>query len=201
MKPHRLVSIALVGAILVCSGGWAEASIVARAAARVAMKKAAEKHAGNAAGKSAAFLAAQTAVKKAASQAQAMRMQAAYQQDRLRDARTLAKPLGKDRVVQRYTSEERARIEAKQGLGRGIHTTSSIARGRPLSREHAQARYGLKTPPSVRTTWIIPAGTKVKLNKVVGGTAGVGESRLSSSVPPASRLNPPVRLPSQAARQ
>lgn len=201
MKPRRLLSLALVGTLMVFSGNWAEAGLFAKAAARVVMKKTAEKQASNAVSNSAATLASRGAANKVAGQSHAVRMQTAYQRDRIRDAKTSAKPLAKDRVVQRYTSANQARVEAKMGLGRGIHTTSTIARGRPLSRENAQARYGLKTPPGVRTTWVIPAGTKVKLNKVVGGTAGVGELRVSGNVAPANRLSPPVRLSTQAARQ
>jgi hypothetical protein len=67
--------------------------------------------------------------------------------DRARDAATPAAALGRERVVQRYTSAAQAEKEAAGGIAPGSHMTSRSARGRPLSAEGAQGKYGLMEPP------------------------------------------------------
>jgi hypothetical protein len=101
-----------------------------------------------------------------------------------RDAATLVKPLSKSRYVYRYATKGRAVKEAHGGLGKNRHTTSGVTSGRPLSAVEAQHRYGLPTKPEVRSTWYLPKGTPVRMNKVMYGKPGYGE------ITPSKRIEP-----------
>lgn len=153
-----------------------QASVLGKAAARAAAKKAAAKHA------------AKSVATQTAKEAEAARLAAIYKKDLARDAKTVAKPLAKEQQVHRYTTAKQAQKEVKSGLQPGTHTTSALAQGRPLSGNHAKDRYGLEKSPTVRTVWRLPAGTKVKKNKVVGGEPGVGELNVSETVSPSNYL-------------
>ncbi|OQX07109.1 MAG: hypothetical protein BWK76_25300 [Desulfobulbaceae bacterium A2] len=109
-----------------------------------------------------------------------------YLADLKRDAGTPAKPLPSDRVVNRYVSGEQAALEAEQGLKagkNGVHTTATVDKGRP-SASAAQEKYALEASPEVRETWMLPKGTLVKPNKVIGTTRpGTGELNVSQDIP------------------
>jgi hypothetical protein len=102
-------------------------------------------------------------------------MKKMFRMEAARDATTVAKPLVKPRTVYRYTSSERAAQELKQGLAPERHMTSVARRGRPLSPEAAQRRYGLLDKPDVRETIRLPQGFSARHNRVFGGEAGLGE--------------------------
>ena len=101
-------------------------------------------------------------------------------------AATAAKPLVKPLTVQRYTSSAQANREIKAGLAAETHMTPHAARGRPLSPESAQRRYGLTKPPEVRETVRLPAGQPVRHNKAQGGEPGQGELTSTQPVPKGS---------------
>ncbi|OQX16220.1 MAG: hypothetical protein BWK76_11910 [Desulfobulbaceae bacterium A2] len=49
----------------------------------------------------------------------------------------------------------------------------------------AQEKYALEAAPEVRETWLLPKGTLVKPNKVIGTTKpGTGELNLPNDLPP-----------------
>jgi hypothetical protein len=104
--------------------------------------------------------------------------------DLLRDRATPARSLVKDRSVFRYTTKERARLETSAGLSEGTHFTSHSASGRPLSAASAQRRLGLPTRPTVREKVVLRKGTRVRLNKALGGKRGYGEISLAQHAPP-----------------
>ena len=95
--------------------------------------------------------------------------------DMARDKKTKAKPLLKDRTVYRYTTKERAKIEAKKGIAPGSHVTAKGGPGRPLSAAEAKHRYGLKETPEVRESVELKKGDKVRSNRVIGGEKGTRE--------------------------
>jgi hypothetical protein len=95
--------------------------------------------------------------------------------DLMRDAATAARPLAKSRKVFRYTTRKQSVREARHGLAPDRHMTARTVRGRPLSPETAQRRYGLPNKPEVRETWKLRSGTPVRSNKALGGTPGTGE--------------------------
>jgi hypothetical protein len=101
-----------------------------------------------------------------------------------RDAVTLVKPLSKPRYVYRYATKARAVKEANGGLPKNRHTTSVVTTGRLLSAVKAQQRYGLPTKPEVRSTWYLPKGTPVRMNKVMYGKSGYGEISTSTRIEP-----------------
>lgn len=104
--------------------------------------------------------------------------------DLVRDRATPARSLVKDRSVFRYTTKTRARLETRAGLSAGTHLTSHSASGRPLSAAAAQRRLGLPTRPAVREKVVLRKGTRVRLNKALGGKRGYGEISLAQHIPP-----------------
>ena len=92
-----------------------------------------------------------------------------------RDAITTAKALPASRTVQRYTTLQQAKREVRFGLPPGTHMTPGLRRGRPLSGDGAARRYGLLRHPTARETIVLPVGTPIRVNKALGGKAGVGE--------------------------
>lgn len=113
----------------------------------------------------------------------ALQLEQAYARDRLRDAATPARPLGKPRRVQRYTNAASAERAQKSGLPADTHMTSGVARGRGLSAETAQQRYGLRAAPQRVLTIELPAGTPVRSNKVLAGAPGLGEITSPQRIP------------------
>lgn len=95
--------------------------------------------------------------------------------DRQRNAATKAVPLAKPKTVHRYTSVEQARRESRRGLEPGAHMTANARRGRPLTAENAQQRYGMPTTPSAGETIRLLANTLMRPNKVLVGPLGYGE--------------------------
>lgn len=118
-----------------------------------------------------------------ASATRAAKINQAYSRDLTRDAATPAKPISSPRRVQRYVSEQQAKVEREHGVPAGSHMTSNVPRGRGLSAESARARYGLREPPQRVLTIELPAGTPVRSNRVLGGTPGYGEITATSPVP------------------
>ena len=103
--------------------------------------------------------------------------------DLLRDRTTPVHALSKNRTVFRYTTRAQARQEFRSGIRPGSHLTARATAGRPLSPVQAQRRYGLPRRPEVRETIRLPKGYPTRPNRVVGGTAGVGEFTSSKRVP------------------
>jgi hypothetical protein len=104
--------------------------------------------------------------------------------DLTRDAATVAKPLARPRQVWRYTTRQRAAVDARSGLAPRSHMTARVTRGRPPSPETAQRRYGLLNGPEVRETWRLPAGTPARSTKALGGAPGMGEITSTKRLPP-----------------
>jgi hypothetical protein len=109
---------------------------------------------------------------------------AALRRDAIRDHATPARPLAKERHVQRYTTREQAAKELTRGIPPGRHMTAQASPGKPLHARAAQRRYGLPSRPEVRETIRLPQGQPVKSNKVVGGSPGVGEVTSTKRIPP-----------------
>ena len=103
-----------------------------------------------------------------------------------RDAITTAKALPASRTVQRFTTLQQAKREARLGLPPGTHMTPGLRRGRPLSGDGAARRYGLLRQPTARETIVLPKGTPLRVNKALGGKAGVGELTSPRRVPSAA---------------
>jgi hypothetical protein len=104
--------------------------------------------------------------------------------DLLRDLVTRQQQLTGARTVYRYVSAEEARVVRQRGIGAAAHFTSSAGPGRPLTGRHAGARFGLEGQPTHRVAVQLPAGTRVKFNKTLGGEAGWGEVVVMQNVPP-----------------
>ena len=119
--------------------------------------------------------------------------------DLVRDRATPARSLVKDRSVFRYTTRTRATLEKRSGLAAGTHLTSRSISGRPLSAAAAQRRLGLPTRPSVREKVVLSKGTRVRLNKALGGRQGYGEISLAQRIPP-TNIRRVVRLRKTAPR-
>jgi hypothetical protein len=111
------------------------------------------------------------------------RIEQAYARDAIRDAATPAKSAPTVRRVQRYTSTAQAEREAREGISAGSHMTPNVARGRGISSDTAQARYGLAEKPEQVMTIEIPAGTPLRSNKALGGAAGRGEVIATTPIP------------------
>lgn len=111
------------------------------------------------------------------------RMLATIERDAERDRASAIKVLERDRLVSRYTTAARARTEMRAGLTAGTHVTSRLRTGRPLGAERAQARYGLPVRPQAREKLLLPKGTKVRMNKALGGEPGVGEITVAGRAP------------------
>jgi hypothetical protein len=92
-----------------------------------------------------------------------------------RDNKTKTKSLPQDRTVYRYTTKDKAKIEAKKGVAPESHLTTKGGPGRPLSAAEAKRRYGLEKSPDVRETVELKKGDKVRSNRVIGGERGRGE--------------------------
>jgi hypothetical protein len=114
--------------------------------------------------------------------------------DAWRDLFTPIRRLEKPRSVFRYMSEAEARAVGSRGVAAGRHFTATAGPGRPLGGARAAERYGLPTVPSRRVTATLPAGTRVKANKVLGGARGVGELKVLDPVAK-EQVKAPVRLP------
>jgi hypothetical protein len=106
--------------------------------------------------------------------------------DLLRDRATHVRLLSKDRAVFRYTTKAQARQEIRKGIRPGRHMTARATAGRPLSPALAQRRYGLPQQPEVRETIRLSKGQPVRLNKAIGGAAGMGEVSSTRRVPSAA---------------
>jgi len=100
-----------------------------------------------------------------------------------RDAASKALELQAPRRVFKYTTEGDAKKIVEKGFVPGMHFTSKVNPGRPLTPARAAERYGLGYAPEERMTVTLPAGTSVKRNKVIGGAAGYGEVRIDQSLP------------------
>lgn len=112
-----------------------------------------------------------------------------------RVADTLARDLARDRAsrttrlraerrVYKYTTESKALLFERQGFPPRTHFTASAGPGRPLSGITAKERYGLTYTPNRRLSVVLPEGTAVKANKVVGGAPGYGELRVEKRISP-----------------
>lgn len=112
------------------------------------------------------------------------RLTHAYEFDRARDAATPARPAARERTVQRFTSSENAVRERQSGIPAGSHMSSNVPRGRGVTAERAQQRYGLRQEPTVVTTIRVPPGQPVRSNRVVGGEAGRGELTSTKRIAP-----------------
>ncbi|MDI6755835.1 MAG: hypothetical protein QME78_15745 [Thermodesulfobacteriota bacterium] len=104
--------------------------------------------------------------------------------DLMRDKATKVRALAAERRVFRYTTKDRARQELRKGIAPQSHMTSRAVRGRPLSPEMAQKKYGLPQHPQVRETIRLPKGQPVRTNKSLGGAPGVGEITSPKQIPP-----------------
>ncbi len=116
-----------------------------------------------------------------------------FEKDMWRDLTTRVTRLPAPRTVFRYMSAEEARLVRSRGIPAGKHFTATGGPGRPMSGTRAAQRYGLRAIPSHRPSVQLPAGTRVKMNKVLGGAPGVGELRVMDSVK-AGQVRSPVRL-------
>lgn len=105
--------------------------------------------------------------------------------DLRRDRMTPLRPLKQERMVDRYTRSATALSEQKRGIPANRHMTSVSTR-RPLTASSAKVRLGLSTKPDVVERIIIPKGTPLHFNKVVGGKPGYGEITAASRLPSSS---------------
>lgn len=106
--------------------------------------------------------------------------------EKARDKKIPAKPLDRERVVNRYTSKKFAKEEMRKGIPPNTHMTSRATRGRPLSPSEAKRRFGLKSEPQVRETIVLPKRQPVRTEKVMGGKRGVGGLTSTKPVPPSA---------------
>jgi hypothetical protein len=115
--------------------------------------------------------------------------------DQLRDAQTKAIRLSKPRRVYRFTTLQQAKAYKRHGVPPGTHFTSGAGPGRPPSASLTKERYGLPRKRGARVEVELPAGTQVKVNKVLGGQPGYGEVKTHyKRVPPIS-VKKIIRLP------
>lgn len=110
------------------------------------------------------------------------RAAAVLARDLERDASSSATQLQTPRRVFKYTTEADAQRILQKGFAPGTHFTSNAKPGRPLTAPHAAERYGLSYAPEKRITAMLPAGTSVKPNKVIGGGAGFGEMKTAHAL-------------------
>lgn len=113
--------------------------------------------------------------------------------DLLRDMGTRVTRLRAPRTVFRYMSGAEAKAVKTRGIVAGSHVTATGGRGRPLGAVRAAKRYGLPVVPSHRVSAKLPAGTRVKANKVIGGDRGFAELRVVDGVKPGN-LRAPIPL-------
>jgi hypothetical protein len=104
--------------------------------------------------------------------------------DLLNHERARVAPITNPRAVFRFTTRDKALNELRQGIAPNHHMTAYAGPGRPLSADSAMRRFGLPIKPQVRETIIIPSRQPIRLNKVVGGAAGVGEVTSTRRLPP-----------------
>jgi hypothetical protein len=124
-----------------------------------------------------------------ASRSAERRAAAALGRDLERDAASKAFQLQVPRRVFKYTTEGDAKTILEKGFAPGMHFTSKVSPGRPLTPARAAERYGLDYVPEKRMTVTLPAGTSVKHNKVIGGAAGYGEFRVEQPLPAGATAN------------
>ena len=110
-------------------------------------------------------------------------MSSILSRDLSRDRVTPPRILSRDRMVNRYTTLPRAKVEARKGLPAGTHLTSRVRPGRPLTALSAQSRLGLPVRPQARERVLLPQGTPVRFNKALGGKPGVGEITIVKPAP------------------
>lgn len=167
---HKISSMTIIFFYVIISvptqAVFSEAGVFSKAASKAAARKAATKKA--------------VKVRSASTRKDYNKIEA---RDIARDNKTQAKPLEQNRTVYRYTSKENAKAAQKKGLHANSHMTSGVSKGRPLTSEKAQKRFGLENPPDTRLTIKIPKGHPVKKNKVIGGEAGWGEITSPKKIP------------------
>ena len=134
-------------------------------------------------------------LEKAAARAVERRAARVLTRDLARDNASRATRLKMERRVYRYTTESQAREVQRKGFPPQTHFTASESRGRPLSGNTAQKRYGLPYTPNRRLGVTLPEGTPVKSNKVVGGAPGYGEIRVERRLSPAAIRSESVMPP------
>ena len=131
---------------------------------------------------------AKSATKRAAArEAVAVESKKDWERIYARDVAKHAKPaqrLRQDRLVDRYTSREKAEMESREGLAPGTHMSAKAKSGRPYTADRAQRRYGIQDQVEVRETILLPKGFPVRANKVEGGEPGVGELTSPARIPP-----------------
>lgn len=66
--------------------------------------------------------------------------------------------------------------------------TAQASKGRPVSADTAQKRFGIKHRPQMRITARINKGHPVKKNKVIGGEPGYGEITSPKRISPSQIL-------------
>ena len=103
------------------------------------------------------------------------KVQSVLARDASRDAATPTKATTAPRTVQRFTSAADAQRAQQYGISPGQHMTSNVPRGRGVSAERAQERFGLPRKPEVVMTVEIPKATTVRNNKALDGERGRGE--------------------------
>jgi hypothetical protein len=108
---------------------------------------------------------------------------AIYARDRKIDRMTPAKPSSRDRVVERYTTMKQAQHERQHGIGKNVHMTSDVHRGRPYSAEGARKRFGIAGQVEAKETIRIPKGHPTRSNMVQGGARGVRETTSPKALP------------------
>ncbi len=112
------------------------------------------------------------------------RLAAVFARDQARDAASRVVRLARPRRVFRYVTPAEAELALRDGFRPGTHFTSHATAGRPMSTAAAAKRYGIPEGRTYRLTVQLPANTRVRLNKVVGGAPGVGEVRIEDPLPP-----------------
>lgn len=128
-----------------------------------------------------------------AGSAKAAQSKAILNRDLRRDLATRVTRLKASRTVFRYMSGAEAKAVRARGIAAARHFTATGGRGRPLSGANAAKRYGLPVVPSHRASVRLPAGTKVKANKVIGGGRGEAELKVIGAVP-RNQVKGPSRL-------
>lgn len=102
-----------------------------------------------------------------------------------RDTASKLAKLQASRQVFKYATESDANRMLAKGFPAGSHFTSGIRAGRPLRASQAAKRFGLGYQPRKRLSVTLPKGSRVRLNKVVGGApGGFGEIRVERPLRP-----------------
>jgi len=113
--------------------------------------------------------------RKALRQLERSHIQNLTRRDLLNHERAHVKPVTNPREAFRFTTREKSLSDLRNGIAPEHHMTATAGRGRPLSAESAMRRFGLLRKPEARETIVIPRGQPIRVNKAVGGAAGVGE--------------------------